>query len=194
VKHPAHRSQTGFGYIELGEQLPGTEARRVRRFVEKPDAARAMRFLQAGNFVWNSGMFCFRADAILQAMAEHAPQVLEAARAAWQASRGSATDEKVTIDAERFARSPDISIDYAVMEKAANVVVLPTRFGWSDIGSWKAVSDQLPADADGNTTVGETMLLDSRNTHVQSEGRLVAAVGVDNLLVVDTPDARSITA
>jgi mannose-1-phosphate guanylyltransferase/mannose-6-phosphate isomerase len=181
--------ETGFGYIETGEALPGSEARRVRRFVEKPDAARAMRFLQAGNFVWNSGMFCFRADAILQAMAEHAPQVLEAARAAWQASRGSATDEKVSIDADRFARSPEISIDYAVMEKAANVVVLPTRFGWSDIGSWKAVSDQLPADADGNTTVGETMLLDSRNTHVQSEGRLVAAVGVDNLLVVDTPDA-----
>ncbi len=181
--------ETGFGYIETGEALAGSEARRVLRFVEKPDAARALQFLQAGSFVWNSGMFCFRARAILAAFAACAPEVLEAARAAWQASREAATSERVTLDAETFARCPDISIDYAVMEKAEEVLVLPSRFGWSDIGSWKAVSEQLPADADGNTCVGDTMLLGARNTHVQSEDRLVAAVGVDNLLVVDTPDA-----
>lgn len=181
--------ETGFGYIETGEALADGEARRVRRFVEKPDAQRAMAFLQAGNFVWNSGMFCFRASAILSALAQHAPEVLEAARAAWLASRGAAATDRVTIDAPTFERCPSISIDYAVMEKAGNVVVLPSRFGWSDIGSWKAVAEQLQPDADGNTCVGETMLVDAHNTHVQSEDRLVAAVGVDNLLVVDTPDA-----
>jgi len=181
--------ETGFGYIELGEWLPDTEACRVRRFVEKPDAARALQFLQAGSFVWNSGMFCFGARTILAALQAHCPDVLEAARAAWDATRAHATDERALIAAEPFARCRDISIDYAVMEKASNVVVLPSRFGWSDIGSWKAVSDQLPADADGNTTLGDTMLVDTRNTHVQSEDRLVAAVGLDNLLVVDTPDA-----
>ncbi len=181
--------ETGFGYIETGAPIADGAALRVLRFVEKPDAARAVQFLQAGNFVWNSGMFCFRADAILAALTEHAPDVLEAARHAWAASRAGATDEKVVIDAETFARCRDVSIDYAVMERAGNVVALPSRFGWSDIGSWTAVAEQLPADADGNTTVGETMLVSSRNTHVQSDGRLVAAVGVENLLVVDTPDA-----
>lgn len=182
--------ETGFGYIETGDPLAADgEARRVRRFVEKPDAARALQFLQAGNFVWNSGMFCFRAQAILAALEAHAPEVLTSARAAWQASEDRASADRVAIDAEAFARCPDISIDYAVMEKAERVAVLPTRFAWSDIGSWTAVAEQLPADADGNTTVGDTMLVDARNTHVQSEDRFVAAVGVADLLVVDTPDA-----
>ena len=184
--------ETGFGYIETGAPIADGTALRVLRFVEKPDAARAVQFLQAGNFVWNSGMFCFRADAILAALTEHAPDVLEAARHAWAASRAGATDEKVVIDAETFARCRDISIDYAVMERAGNVVALPSRFGWSDIGSWTAVAEQLPADADGNTTVGETMLVSSRNTHVQSDGRLVAAVGVENLLVANPARAQEV--
>jgi mannose-1-phosphate guanylyltransferase/mannose-6-phosphate isomerase len=181
--------ETGFGYIELGDRLPDSQACRVRRFVEKPDAATAVQFLQMGNFVWNSGMFCFGAQTILDALQAHCPDVLEAARAAWEATRGQATDERALIAAEPFARCRDISIDYAVMEKAENVVVLPSRFGWSDIGSWRAVAEQLPADAQGNTTLGDTMLVDTHNTHVQSEDRLVAAVGLDNLLVIDTPDA-----
>ena len=188
--------ETGFGYIETGAALPGG-ALRVARFVEKPDAARAMQFLQAGNFWWNSGMFCFRADAILAALRAHAPEVAEGALLAWEASlpgdaaerARAAAGERVALAAEPFGRCPDISIDYAVMERADDVVMLPSRFAWSDIGSWKAVAEQLEADADGNTTVGDTMLVDARNTHVQSEDRLVAAVGVDNLLVVDTPDA-----
>ena len=181
--------ETGFGYIELGEQLPGSQARRVGRFVEKPDAATALKFLQAGDFVWNSGMFCFGARTILAALQAHSADVLEAARLAWEATRAQASDERALIAAEPFARCRDVSIDYAVMEKADDVIVLPSRFAWSDIGSWKAVAEQLPADAQGNTTLGDAMLIDTRNTHVQSEDRLVAAVGVDNLLVVDTPDA-----
>lgn len=180
--------ETGFGYIEMGDELPGT-ARAVRRFVEKPDAARAVQFLADGGFVWNSGMFCFRARTILEAMRAHAPDLLAAAEQAWHASRDGGNDEKVPLSDVAFAACPEISIDYAVMEKAAGVVVLPASFHWSDIGSWKAVSEQFQPDADGNTTVGETMLQGAKNTHVQSEDRLVAAVGVENLLIVDTPDA-----
>lgn len=181
--------ETGFGYIETGAAVDGGDARRVQRFVEKPDAARALEFLQAGTFVWNSGMFCFTARAILAALEAHAPDVLAQARAAWAASRAGATDDRVVLDAASFGACRDVSIDYAVMEKAGDVVVLPTRFAWSDIGSWKAVAEQFVPDADGNTTVGEAMFVDAHNTHVQSDERLVAAVGVDNLLVVDTPDA-----
>lgn len=181
--------ETGFGYIETGAQIADSEARHVARFIEKPDAARALQFLQAGNFVWNSGMFCLRADRLLAELARHAPEVLETSRAAWDASQAQASPERVDLEADTFGRCPDISIDYAVMEKAAGVVVLPSRFGWSDIGSWKAVSEQFVADADGNTCVGDTLLVNTRNSHIQSEDRLVAAVGVDNLLIVDTPDA-----
>ncbi len=186
--HPT-APETGFGYIEAGAPVPGTEARQVVRFVEKPDAARALQFLQAGHFVWNSGMFCFTAERLLFEMARLAPDVLQAAQAAWKASQAGADEERITIDAATFGRCPDISIDYAVMEKASGVRVLPTRFAWSDIGSWKAVAEQFAPDTEGNTTVGETMLVGTRNSHVQSEDRLVATVGVDNLLIVDTPDA-----
>jgi mannose-1-phosphate guanylyltransferase/mannose-6-phosphate isomerase len=181
--------ETGFGYIETGEAVAGGVARRVKRFVEKPDAARAAQFLAAGNFVWNSGMFCFTVPSILAALATHAPEVLAQARTAWAASRAEANDERVMLDAASFGACRDVSIDYAVMEKAEQVVVMPSTFGWSDIGSWKAVAEQFEPDAQGNTNMGEAMFVDAHNTHVQSEDRLVAAVGVDNLLVVDTPDA-----
>jgi len=181
--------ETGFGYIEAGDAVAGGSAHRVRRFVEKPDTARALEFLQAGNFLWNSGMFCFKARAILDALQAHAPDVAEQASAAWAASAGGALADRVVLEPTTFRACRNVSIDYAVMEKASDVVVLPSRFGWSDIGSWKAVAEQFEPDAEGNTTVGEAMFVDSHNTHVQSEDRLVAAVGVDNLLVVDTPDA-----
>jgi mannose-1-phosphate guanylyltransferase/mannose-6-phosphate isomerase len=187
-----HAPETGFGYIEF-DASRSTEhgALQVKRFVEKPNAARAIEFLQAGNFVWNSGMFCFRADVMLQAMETLAPSVATAARLAWHASRNvpNADPLKIVLEPKLFAACPDISIDYAVMEKANDVKVLPARFGWSDIGSWKAVAEQLPADTHGNTSVGQTLVVDTRNTHLQSEDRLIAAVGVDDLLVVDTPDA-----
>ena len=186
--------ETGFGYIEAGDPMAGGDALRVRRFVEKPDATRAVGFLQAGNFLWNSGMFCFRASAILAALEAHAPDVLAQARTAWDASQAGATPERVTLDAARFGACRDVSIDYAVMEKAEHVLVLPSTFGWSDIGSWKAVAEQFTPDADGNTSAGETMFVDTRDTHVQSEDRLVAAVGLDGLLIVDTPDALLVAA
>lgn len=182
--------ETGFGYVELGDALPDGGFS-VSRFVEKPDAARATGFLAAGNFVWNSGMFCFRASAILGAMEAHAPEVLSAARRVWSEGRRTVTDgaDDIRFSPATFTDLPDLSIDYAVMEHARNIRLLRADFHWSDIGSWKAVAEQFEADAQGNTFVGEHLLVGARNTHVQSDGRLIAAVGVDNLLVVDTPDA-----
>ncbi|MEZ5741306.1 MAG: mannose-1-phosphate guanylyltransferase/mannose-6-phosphate isomerase [Burkholderiaceae bacterium] len=182
--------ESGFGYIELGPD-GGADGYSVTRFVEKPDLARATEFLAAGNFVWNSGMFCFRASVILEAMKRHAPAMMDAAEHVWRQGRRESqlADGDLMFDRDLFMRQPDISIDYAVMEHASNIALVKAAFHWSDIGSWKAVAEQLDKDAHGNTSVGDHMMIDSRNTHVQSEGRLIAAVGVDNLLIVDTPDA-----
>lgn len=182
--------ETGFGYVEMGDDI-GACAKSVRRFVEKPDAPTASAFLAQGNYVWNSGMFCFKASAILSAMEECCPALLDAARAVWKTTgcKGDKTDL-----AEEFASIDSISIDYAVMEKAANIAVVPGNFGWSDIGAWDAVAEATPADSHGNTNnlqtaLGEAMVIDCRNTHIESHDRLVVAIGLDDLLIVDTSDA-----
>ncbi|MEP6607069.1 MAG: mannose-1-phosphate guanylyltransferase/mannose-6-phosphate isomerase [Burkholderiaceae bacterium] len=179
---------TGYGYIEWGAEIADSRAHEVVRFVEKPSTEIAKQYLRAGNFVWNSGMFCFTATAILAALKQHAPGVLEVAE---RVANCSAMDVpgQVVFDAASFAALPDISIDYAVMEKAANVAVIPCAFGWSDIGSWKAVAETRTTDADGNSTEGDAILVNARGTYVRSDHRLVAAVGVDDLVVIDTPDA-----
>lgn len=180
---------TGFGYIETGEALgPG---RSVCRFVEKPEREKAQEYLDAGNFLWNSGMFCFKAGTLLDAVSVHAPAVDRATRACWSAmsGRNGSGTGMLEIPAESFAEVPDISIDFAVMEHADNVAVIPATIGWSDIGSWRAISELLPPDRDNNRSNGNAMFVDSTNTFVQTEDRLVALVGVDNLLIIDTPDA-----
>ncbi|MEW5992845.1 MAG: mannose-1-phosphate guanylyltransferase/mannose-6-phosphate isomerase [Candidatus Zixiibacteriota bacterium] len=210
--------ETGFGYIESGAPIvastPAAEISKseavgspprpsgeragvkgdafaVARFVEKPSLEKAREYLAAGNFLWNSGMFCFKAGVILEEMAKHAPEVARSAAACWAAMRDSCGKQgsMLEIPAEFFADVPDISIDYAVMEKSAQVAVVPGDFGWSDIGSWNAVSQLVEPDENNNRTVGETILVDSRNTFIQSEDRLVAGVGIDNLMIIDTPDA-----
>jgi mannose-1-phosphate guanylyltransferase/mannose-6-phosphate isomerase len=182
--------ETGFGYIEMGDGISG-QAHAVKRFVEKPDALTASQYVAQGNYVWNSGMFCFKASVMLATMAEHCPALLAAARAVWKKSR--IEGDKVELAAE-FSALDNISIDYAVMEKAKNIAVIPGSFDWSDIGAWDAVAEATPADASGNTTNiqngrGETIVIDSRNTHIECEDRLVAAIGLDNLLIIDTRDA-----
>jgi mannose-1-phosphate guanylyltransferase len=181
--------ETGFGYLECG--APDADgAAPVKRFVEKPDAAKATEYLASGRFLWNSGMFCFTPATILAALERHAPEVIDATRAALASAKaGPEFPQRIELDRAAFEKAPDISIDYAVMEHAENVVALPGDFRWSDIGSWKAVAQELPADADGNTFSGDVMLADCSNTHVQSEDRLVAAVGLRDVVVVDTPDA-----
>lgn len=178
--------ETGFGYIEMGDKV-SEHANVVQRFVEKPDAVTAGRYLAQGNYVWNSGMFCFKASAILDAFATYNPALLEAATKVWESTR--AEGDKMELPGG-FTSLENISIDYAVMEKAKNIAVIPGDFDWSDIGAWKAVADAIPSDAAGNTSNNcQTIIIDSRNTHIEANDRLVAAIGLDNLLVIDTPDA-----
>ena len=167
--------ETGYGYIRAGEEAaPG--AHRVDRFVEKPDAATAEAMLAQGGYVWNGGIFLFRADAYLRALAEFAPAMLDAARAAMEAATQSG--QRILPDAEAFAASPSDSIDYAVMEKADRVAVVPVSMGWSDIGSWDALY-ALNAEPQG-----DVLALDTSNCLFRSDGIRIHAVGVSDLIVV----------
>jgi len=180
------RPETGFGYVKQGAAL-GAKAFVVERFVEKPPLKEAERMLADGCYTWNSGMFCFKVATIRAALTKHAPEVLKGAEDA--VASGVSRSGIIEFLASAFNALPDISIDYAVMERATNVAMIPCRFAWSDIGSWKSLSDALPVDAQGNYADGRAMLVDSQNTYVRSGGRLVAAIGLKDLVVVETPDA-----
>jgi mannose-1-phosphate guanylyltransferase/mannose-6-phosphate isomerase len=179
--------ETGFGYIERGDALADSEGFRVVRFTEKPSLETAQAMLASGRYYWNAGMFCFRADAFLEELAILAPDIRAGAGQCWEAI--AQKDDHVHLSEEIFRTIPDISVDYAVMEKSDKVAVVPATFDWSDVGSWKAVSELTPSDQAGNRAQGEALFVDSRGCYVQSSGRMVAAVGVENLVVVDTPDA-----
>jgi mannose-1-phosphate guanylyltransferase len=183
--------ETGFGYIECGSAIAGSAGASVVRFVEKPTAEKAQEYLSSGRHLWNGGMFCFRADRILDEFRKHAPDVLDRVTACWTASREkqSASPGLIDFEPDLFEAMPDISIDYAVMERSDRVAVIPGRFGWNDIGSWTAVSQLVAADSNNNRVIGDAVVVDSRNTFVKSEDRLVAAVGVDNLIIIETADA-----
>jgi len=178
------RPETGFGYIEA-------QGDAVLRFVEKPDRETAQTYLQSGRHFWNSGMFLFAGGTMLAAMEQHCPEILEGARAALAAARHGTSGEIETLEIDRqaFAKTPATSIDYAVMEKTEGSACVPVSCGWSDIGSWAAVADLVSSDNSGNRATGEVILEDASNCFVHTEDRLVGLVGVDNLLVVDTPDA-----
>lgn len=177
--------ETGFGYIHAGAALDGGFA--IDAFVEKPDLATAEGYLAAGNYTWNAGMFCFSAGALLAAAAATCPEVLAAARACLDATPRES--DVVSLDKPSFLAQPDISIDYAVMERAARRAVVPARFDWSDIGSWNALGELTAPDALGNRVQGEAIVVEGRGNYIQSEGRLVAAVGVNDLVIVDAGDA-----
>ncbi|MEO8537317.1 MAG: mannose-1-phosphate guanylyltransferase/mannose-6-phosphate isomerase [Betaproteobacteria bacterium] len=193
---PTH-PDTGFGYIECGETLVPEEGhapsvQRARRFVEKPPLDLAREYLAEGHYVWNSGMFAFTPDAIVDAFSRHAPGVLDASRPVAQALAHAVTQPMLEIDAALFAAVPDISIDYAIMEPAAEageVAVVRGAFDWSDVGSWQAVAALCAADDDGNRGQGERVSILTRDTYVHAGDRVVATVGVENLVIVDTPDA-----
>lgn len=184
--HPTH-PETGYGYIRQGQPIADTAGFKVSAFVEKPDLETAREYLAAGDYLWNSGMFCFTAHTLLQAMATHAPDVMAAAERVWAATDTAAAP--VELPAEPFAECPSISIDYAIMEKAGNAAVVPGDFGWSDIGSWKAISELYQSDQAGNRVRGKAVLVDSRDCFVQGDRRLVAAVGLRDVVIVDTDDA-----
>lgn len=183
--------ETGYGYIQAGEPLPTGAGNEVARFIEKPDFHKAERFLQEGGFFWNSGIFCFRVRDILEAFASHAADVERQVEAAWQATVATASNTLHTmhVDAASFHDVPNISIDYAVMERADNVAVVSGDFGWSDVGSWRSFADLVQPDDKGNKIIGEAVMVESAHNYVHADGRLVALVCVDDLVVVDTPDA-----
>ncbi len=181
------RPETGYGYIEAGPDI-GTGAVRVARFVEKPSAETAAQFIASGRFYWNSGMFCFGAGTFLDALQVCAPELHHKAKACWDASTQRVGD-KIELDQERFGALPDISVDYAVMEKHGNVAMVKAGFDWNDIGSWSALGELTAADAQGNRIQGEAVVMDAHDCYIQSDSRMVAAVGIKNLVVVDTPDA-----
>jgi mannose-1-phosphate guanylyltransferase/mannose-6-phosphate isomerase len=187
---PPTHPDTGFGYIECGAAIDGVmpSAQQVARFIEKPPREDAERYVMAGGYVWNSGMFCFTAATLLRAMAQHAPAVIDAARRVWAAC-ASGKAATVEFDATSFALMPDISIDYAVMERAGDAVVVQGDFDWSDVGSWQAVSDLSPADAEGNSVGGDHVSIATSGTFIHSDSRIVATVGVHDLVIVDTADA-----
>jgi len=176
--------ETGYGYIEAN----GND---VVRFVEKPSKDKAISYIESGNFLWNSGMFCFKASVMLNAMREHCPDILKATELCMTKSRlaKGAGFSQVELDAATFEHIPDDSIDFAVMEKANNVAVVPCNIGWSDIGSWDAFGDLMESDANGNRIEGSATTHDVTNCYIRSGDRMVGAVGVDNLIIVDTADA-----
>ncbi len=175
--------ETGFGYI----QSTATQGLgKVQRFVEKPDAATAQGYLAAGGYYWNSGMFLFRASRYLEELERHRADIVAAVRKAFEAARRDG--DFIRLDREAFAACPSDSIDYAVMEKTGDAMVLPVDIGWSDVGSWSALWDVAERDADGNAHHGDVIAIDSRNSYAYAQ-RLVALVGVDDMVVVETDDA-----
>ena len=181
--HP-EAPETGYGYIE-------TEGNTVLRFVEKPSLEKAQEYFVSGRFLWNSGMFCFTAGSLLREMEKYNPQIVADMRVCLEKSRrleGGGCSQ-VVIDPETFMTVAEDSIDYAVMEKSDHVAVVPCNIGWSDIGSWSTLGDLVPADDNGNRVQGEVILHDTNDCTIQSDGRLVAALGVKNLIIIDTPDA-----
>jgi mannose-1-phosphate guanylyltransferase/mannose-6-phosphate isomerase len=180
---------TGYGYIRQGSALEGFSgaAFKVDAFYEKPDTATAERYLATGGYFWNSGIFVLDARTFLDELARLEPAILEAARGALA---GAETDLGfLRLDRKAFAASPNISIDYAVMEKTAEAAMLPIDVGWNDVGSWSSLWDIAPRDESGNYVHGDGVIEDSSNCYVHSEKGIVATIGVRDLVIVDTPDA-----
>ncbi|MCL2468837.1 MAG: mannose-1-phosphate guanylyltransferase/mannose-6-phosphate isomerase [Alphaproteobacteria bacterium] len=183
---PPTHAHTGYGYIERGSALDA-QAFTVKQFKEKPDAPTAQAYLETGRYFWNAGIFVFRADHYLAALACHEPKVRQACQAAL--ARARADLDFLRLDKEAFMQAPNISIDYAVMEKADNAGVLPASFAWNDIGSWQALWQIGDKDEHDNVIAGDVIVKDTARSLIQSEDRLIAALGLEDMLVIDTPDA-----
>lgn len=180
-------AETGYGYILRGELL-SEQGYRVEQFVEKPDLPTAERYVAEGTYAWNSGMFLFLAQGYLDELALHAPAVFEAARAAYAAATSDL--DFIRVDKQAFASSPSDSIDYAVMEKTDRAAVVPVSCGWSDIGSWSSLWSVAERDDDGNRHEGDVISIDTSGSLVRaSERRMIATIGVEDLVIIDTPDA-----
>ncbi|MFI4878035.1 MAG: mannose-1-phosphate guanylyltransferase/mannose-6-phosphate isomerase [Steroidobacterales bacterium] len=181
----ATRPETGYGYIQRGAAAGG--GFRIARFVEKPNAERAREFLASGDYYWNSGMFMFRARRYLQELQRFAPEMARVCEAAWRAAQSDLDFTRIA--PASFEACPADSIDYAVMEKTADAVVVPLDAGWSDVGSWASLHEASDSDAQGNVARGDVISEDTHGSYLHAESRLVAAVGLRDHVVVETKDA-----
>jgi len=179
--------ETGYGYIRRGESGGWDDIYTVDSFVEKPDLATARGYVSSADYYWNSGMFVFKASRYLQALERHHPEMLAACKHAYASSKRS--PDFVRLDKEAFTACPADSIDYAVMEKTDRAVVVPLDAGWNDVGSWSALWEVTAKDDQGNSLKGDVLSVDTHNSYIQSENKLVAVVGLDDMVVVETDDA-----
>lgn len=182
--------ETGYGYIQRGERLPGDKedsSHKVLRFVEKPSLDIAEKYLLSGEYYWNSGMFMFRATRYLQELEKFRPDILQSCQLAVDGINHQG--DFINIQAEHFINCPDESVDYAVMEKTEDAVVVSLDAGWSDVGSWSALWDVNEKDENGNLLKGDTFLHNTQNCYINTDDQLVATIGVDNLVIVNTKDA-----
>jgi mannose-1-phosphate guanylyltransferase len=180
---------TGFGYIEKGELLGKLDSReffKVKRFTEKPDLETAARFLAEGNFSWNSGMFIWKVSTILEEMKNHLPSLYSGLM---EIRKAVGTDREGEIISEVYSGIESISVDYGIMEKSNITAVIPSDFGWNDVGSWSSLDELLPKDKDGNVLEGKCLALETSDTVVYGNGKLIATIGLDGMVIVDTKDA-----
>lgn len=183
---PAH-PETGYGYIEAGSATAGREDRDVRRFVEKPDSQKAESYLAAGNYYWNAGIFLFRGSVMRDAFLAHAPDIWSAVE---NAMAGAERDETgLYLPEAEYSGIRSESVDVAIMEKMAEISMVPARFEWSDLGSWQSLLEVSPTDQDGNVIIGDVVAFDCKNSYLRSEGRLLSVIGLRDMAVVATSDA-----
>ena len=190
---PAHRPETGYGYIKCDLAVQGSlpeGANRVLQFVEKPDLARAREFVESGNYFWNSGVFLFRASRFLEELKEHDPDIYD--NCLLTLERSEQQNDELKVDPASFACCPDNSIDYAVMEKTRQAAAVPLCAGWSDVGCWASIWEVHDKDENGNVTKGDVILHDTHNSLVYGNGKLVTVIGLDNVVVVETKDATMV--
>jgi mannose-1-phosphate guanylyltransferase/mannose-6-phosphate isomerase len=179
--------ETGYGYIRRGAPFPGGGSWRIDRFVEKPERARAEEFLASGDYYWNSGMFVFGARRYLEELRRYAPDIADACERSFGAAKRDL--EFTRVDAAAFSACPSVSIDFAVMEKTTEAVVIPLDAGWSDVGSWSSLHDASEQDADGNVIRGDVLAEETTNSYLYAGSRLLAVIGLDNHVVIETKDA-----
>ncbi|NWB84768.1 mannose-1-phosphate guanylyltransferase/mannose-6-phosphate isomerase [Pseudomonas gingeri] len=188
---PATKPETGYGYIKSSnDALLPEGVSRVSQFVEKPDEKRAIEFVEAGGYFWNSGMFLFRASRFLEELKKHDPDIYDTCLLTLE--RSTRDGDGVILDEATFAQCPDNSIDYAVMEKTQRACVVPLSAGWSDVGCWSSLWDVHEKDENGNVSKGDVVIQDSRNCMIHGNGKLVSVIGLEDIVVVETKDAMMI--
>jgi len=180
-------AETGYGYIKSANAVAVNEVSKIEKFVEKPDLETATRYLEEGGYYWNSGMFMFKASEYLNALQEFSPKIYQASSKAINAAERDM--DFIRVGVEEFKKCPSDSIDYAVMENVDNAVVIPVDIGWSDVGSWSALHEIGEQDEDNNIFIGDTLHVNTKNSYIRAEHKLVTTLGIDNLVIVDTDDA-----